>query len=488
MPLPVPVSAPELEELAARHGTPFQLYDERQMRANCRRLLSAFAPRFPGFTQFFAVKALPNPAVLRLLVAEGCGLDCSSVAELHIARALGVPGARTMFTGNFTSAEDLAVACAQGAVVNLDDASLVPALCRAAGRGGRCTELVSFRLNPGLGRTDSETKSNVLGGPTAKFGVPPDQILGAYRAARDTGATRFGMHMMTGSCVMNAAYWDETVSVLLDTVGRVRAELHIEFEFINIGGGLGIPYRPEQAPVDVEALAAQLARCVATRWAAVAGNGPSAPPPPRLFMENGRFMTGPFAWLVARCEARKDAWGQVYFGLDANMANLMRPGMYDAYHHITVPAREADDLRAPANVVGTLCENNDWFCRGRSLPASSAVGDLFVLHDTGAHAHSMGFQYNGKLRAPELLLREGSGGRVDVVREREEIPCLFDNCVMPADLAVGLPSDYPYLRSSRAAVGASGARQSRAALLAVSAVCLGLATAFALRLRGAARA
>ena len=342
MPLPCPLPVAALEALAAAHGTPFQLYDEAGIRANCRRLLRAFGARFAGFEQFFAVKALPNPAVLRVLVEEGCGLDCSSVSELHIARALGVPGARCLYTGNYTSAADLAFACDFGATVNLDDVSLVRTL--AALRGARgFPALISFRLNPGLGRTDSETPSNVLGGKEAKFGVPPESIVEAYRQARAAGATRFGMHMMTGSCVMNPAYWDETVGILLDAVASVRRALPgVEFEFVNIGGGLGIPYRPDQAPVDVEALAAQLQACVARRWALVVAGEPAPQrAPPRLVMENGRFMTGPFGWLVARCEAEKRAWGQRYLGLDACMSNLMRPGMYGAYHHITVRARRA---------------------------------------------------------------------------------------------------------------------------------------------------
>ena len=350
MPLPCPLPVAALESLAAAHGTPFQLYDEAGIRANCRRLLGAFGARFPGFQQFFAVKALPNPAVLRVLVEEGCGLDCSSVSELHVARALGVPGARCLYTGNYTSRKDLAFACDFGAIVNLDDVSLVQALVELRGARGAAgasaggfPELISFRLNPGLGRTDSETPSNVLGGKEAKFGVPPDSIVEAYRQARAAGATRFGMHMMTGSCVMSPSYWDETVTILLDAVASVRRALPgVEFDFVNIGGGLGIPYRPGEAPVDVEALAAQLQACVARRWALVVAGEPAPQrAPPRLVMENGRFMTGPFGWLVARCEAEKRAWGQRYLGLDACMSNLMRPGMYGAYHHITVRAAAA---------------------------------------------------------------------------------------------------------------------------------------------------
>ena len=208
MPLATPLPLASLEALAAQHGTPFQLYDERGIRSNAASLIRAFGSHFPGFRQFYAVKALPNPAVLALLLDEGCGLDCSSTAELHIAQLLGVPGSHIMYTSNYTSRADLAVAFDQGVIINLDDVSLVDALVSVR---GRVPDLICFRLNPGLGTTDSETASNVLGGPGAKFGVPPFQIVEAYRRARDAGATRFGIHMMTGSCVLNAAYWGETV-------------------------------------------------------------------------------------------------------------------------------------------------------------------------------------------------------------------------------------------------------------------------------------
>ena len=302
MPRPVPLSPRQLEALAAAHGTPYQLYDERGIRATARALLATFGGHFPGFRQFFAVKALPNPAVLRVLVSEGCGLDCSSASELHAAALLGVPGERVMYTSNYTSKADLAAAFDQGVIINLDDVSLVEHLVAVR---GRCPELVSFRLNPGLGRTDSETPSNVLGGPDAKFGVPPFQIADAYRAARAAGARRFGIHMMTGSCVLNREYWLETVTVLLDTVAALHAELGITFEFINIGGGLGIPYRPGTPENDVPSLAEALRAVLAGRLA-----HHRLPFTPALFMENGRYMTGPHGWLVARCEVIKNTYAR----------------------------------------------------------------------------------------------------------------------------------------------------------------------------------
>ena len=395
MPLPLPAPAlRRLDALAETYGTPLQLYDEQLMRDNARRLLRAFRAHFPDFQQFYAVKALPNPAIIRLLHQEGCGMDCSSSAELRSVQQMGVPGEQVIFTSNFTAQKDLATAFDQGVIINLDDVSLVDSVVKAR---GKCPELMSFRLNPGLGRTDSETKSNVLGGPDAKFGVPPFQIVEAYRKAQQAGAKRFGIHMMTGSCVMTQEYWRETVTVLFQTIVQLKNELGIEFEFMNIGGGLGIPYRNDQEAVDVEAIAKMLREVFDEAMKTY-----KLEKLPRLCMENGRFMTGPFGWLITRCEAIKETYGR-YYGVDACMAHLMRPGMYGAYHEISIPARENEEV-VPSHVVGTLCENNDWFAKDRPLPRAQ-VGDLFVIYDTGAHSHSMGFQYNGKLRAPEVLLR-----------------------------------------------------------------------------------
>ncbi|OQR89103.1 diaminopimelate decarboxylase [Thraustotheca clavata] len=425
VPLPKSLRGPQgvarLEELCAKYDTPLQLYDESLIRSNAQNLFAAFRAHFPTFAEFYAVKALPNPAILKILYQEGCGFDCSSTAELHICKTLGVPGEKIIYTSNYTSKEDLATAYDMGVIINLDDVSLVDALVEVR---GTCPDLMCFRLNPGLGRTDSETKSNVLGGPDAKFGVPPFQIVEAYRKAKAAGATRFGIHMMTGSCVMNSDYWKETVTVLYNTVMQLKKELGITIEFMNIGGGLGIPYYPGQAVVDVPSIAKML-RTVFDDLMKQHGEKSI----PQLCMENGRYMTGPYGWLVSRCQAIKQSYA-TYYGLDANMAHLMRPGMYGAHHHITIPAREGGDI-LKANVVGQLCENNDWFGKDRELPKAQ-VGDLFVIYDTGAHSHSMGFQYNGKLRAPEVLI--SADGKDRLIRRRETYDALFGNCIIPQDL------------------------------------------------------
>lgn len=421
----------DLQQLVAKHGTPLQLYDEAGIRNNARALFASFRRCFPRFKQFFAVKALPNPAILRVLLDEGCGLDCSSSTELYIADKLGC-GSNTSFTSNYTEKQDLLFGARQQCIMNLDDATLLPDLEDVTREAGEpFPELISFRLNPGVGRSDSSgvSSSNVLAGPDAKFGVERDQIKGAYESAIRAGSTRFGIHMMTGSCVMSDEYWEESLCRMLDTIAELRQSLKIDFEFVNVGGGLGVPYKPDEARVDLDVLAERM-RTVFDRKLSEHNM-----PEPELHMENGRYMTAPFGWLVSHCHVVKRSHGHTFYGLDACMANLMRPGMYGSYHHITVPAREEGAARHEANVVGTLCENNDWFAKQRNLP-QAAVGDLFVIHDTGAHSHSMGFNYNGKLRAPELLLRSGErAGEVDIIRYRETIEGQYANCEMPIDLA-----------------------------------------------------
>ena len=430
MPLPLPVSPAELQRLVDTYGTPLQLYSEAGIRGAVRSLVGAFAKAgVREFKEFYAVKALPNPAVLQIVKREGCGLDCSSAGELWVAHRLGFRGDQVMYTSNYTSKSDLAVAVRNGVIINLDDASLVQSLAdMCAEQKLAFPELLCFRLNPGTGNTSSETKSNLLGGPSAKFGVPPDAIEQAYRDAMRHGAKRFGIHMMTGSCVMDTDYWALAVGKLLETAVELQQKLGITFEFVNVGGGIGIPYRPEQAPVDLDAVA----KAVVGGFEKAFGSDRAKWP--RLCMENGRFITGPYGWLVARCNAVKEAYGTRFYGLDACMANLMRPGMYGSYHHISVVPVGGTGTTATsvANVVGTLCENNDWFASARELP-NAKPGDLFVIHDTGAHSHSMGFQYNAKLRAPEVLL-PADGSEPVLIRERETIEGLFANTRMPAYL------------------------------------------------------
>jgi diaminopimelate decarboxylase len=402
-----PCGAQQLEELTTRFPTPFYLYTEHAMLENAKKLLRAFSWN-TGFSQFFAVKAAPNPAIMKLLSQVGFGMDCSSLAELELSNAIGVTGERIMFTSNNTPAAEYQRARQLGALINLDDRTQLEYLRHHAG----IPEVISFRLNPGskLGGSD------IIGKPAeAKFGLTREQLADAYRTARDCGATRFGLHTMPISNELDRQYFVGTVRLLLETVRELSVELGIVFEFINMGGGIGIPYRPEQQAVDIEQLGREIEACFQHE---MSGSGL---PIPKLFMECGRVITGPYGYLITRAIHTKDIYRR-YIGVDATMANLMRPGMYGAYHHISVVGKENAPATETYDVVGSLCENNDKFAIQRALPAID-VGDLLVIYDVGAHGHSMGFNYNGKLRSAELLLR--SDGSVVEIRRAETLKDYF---------------------------------------------------------------
>jgi len=392
--------SPCLREIAEQFGTPFHLYDEAGIRATGRALQQAFAGA-RGFREFFAVKALPNPAILALMRDRGFGFDCSSVPELVLSRRVGGRGDDLMFTSNNTAQEEFLAAAAEGgSILNLDDVTLIDKV-------PEFPEQICFRYNPGPRRTGNR----IIGHPEeAKYGVSHDQIIDAYRRARERGATRFGLHTMVCSNELHGKYMVETVRMLLGVVAEVSEALGIEFEFINMGGGLGIPYRPGEAGLDLERMGAAIC-AVLDAFRAERGSVP------RLFMESGRFMTGPHGVLVTRAINHKHIYRE-YVGVDACMSSLMRPGIYDAYHHITVLGKEEARADTVVDVVGSLCENNDKFAVQRALPAI-AEGDLLLIHDTGAHGHAMGFTYNGRLRPQELLLRED--GSVELVRRAETL-------------------------------------------------------------------
>ncbi len=391
---------PHLDAIAAHYGTPFHIYDEAGIRATGRQVQAAFAD-IPGFREFYAVKALPNPAILAIMRDLGFGFDCSSETELLLARSLGARGEEIMFTSNNTSPADFAAAAAEGGcLLNLDDLSLVDKV-------PQMPELICFRYNPGNRRTGND----IIGKPEeAKYGVSHEQIVDAYRRAMARGAKRFGLHTMLASNELHYSYMVQTASMLLDLVETIGSELGIRFEFINIGGGLGIPDLPDIDPLNIVAMGEEIT-ALFVDFQDRCGYSPA------LFMESGRYMTGPHGALVTRAINRKDIY-RTYVGVDACMSALMRPGMYGAYHHIEVPARLAEPVVETVDVVGALCENNDKFAVQRPLPRI-LDGDLVVIHDTGAHGHAMGFNYNGRMRPQELLLR--ADGSVALIR-REERP------------------------------------------------------------------
>lgn len=392
---------PILKSVCSHFGTPFHIYDEAGIRTTGESLKEAFFS-LNGFKEFFAVKALPNPSILKIMKSMGFGFDCSSIPEILLAREIGASGSDIMFTSNNTSREEFVLAAAEGGcLLNLDDISLVPKV-------PEMPELISFRYNPGPRRTGNA----IIGNPVeAKYGVSHDQILDAYRETRARGAKGFGLHTMLASNELNYVYMVQTAGMLLDLAEWIGRELGLQFEFLNIGGGFGIPYKPEALPLDLNAMAAEISERF-TRFEKQNGYQP------RLFIESGRYMTGPHGALVAQAINRKDIYRK-YIGVDACMSALMRPALYGAYHHISVLGKEEDHVeRETVDVVGSLCENNDKFAIQRDLP-KIADGDILIIHDTGAHGHAMGFNYNGRLRPQELLLR--IDGQVELIRRAETV-------------------------------------------------------------------
>ncbi len=389
---------PHLPAIASHYGTPFHIYDEVGIRQTGQRLKAAFAG-VPVFHEYFAVKALPNPSVLAIMGDMGFGYDCSSITELLLARQLGAKAEQIMFTSNNTSPEEfLAAEEHGGCILNLDDISLIDKV-------PQMPELICFRYNPGSRRTGND----IIGKPEeAKYGVSHEQIKDAYRQSQARGAKRFGLHTMLASNELNYTYMVQTADMLLRLIEDMQVELGITFEFINIGGGLGIPYTPEASELDVESMGKEITQLFLSFQEK---NGYC----PALYMESGRYMTGPHGVLVAQAINRKDIY-RTYIGVDACMSALMRPGMYGAYHHIAVLGKTEENTQEIVDVVGSLCENNDKFAVQRQLPQIEN-GDLLIIQDAGAHGHAMGFNYNGKLRPQELLLRADGG--VALIRRAE---------------------------------------------------------------------
>jgi len=402
-----PLNREQLEELTQKFPTPFHLYDEAAIRANARALKSAFAWN-PGFKEYFAVKAAPNPYLMKILKAEGFGADCSSLPELMLAEEIGLSGEAVILSANDMPANELVKATELGAVINLDDITHIEFLEQCAG----LPEAISIRYNPG----PLKSGNAIIGHPEeAKYGFTREQLFEGYRMLRDKGVKRFGLHTMVASNELDAKYFIETAHILFDLVVELSAELGIKVEFVNIGGGIGIPYKPEEEAVDL-AFVGEGIRKLYEEKIEKAGLAPLD-----LNMECGRIITGPYGWLVSRVSHLKNTYKQ-FVGLDSCMTNLMRPALYGAYHHITVPGKETLPRDFVCDVTGSLCENNDKFAIDRALPEME-IGDLVVIHDTGAHGHAMGFNYNGKLRSAELLLREN--GEVVSIRRAETVEDYF---------------------------------------------------------------
>lgn len=398
----LPITHGEMLELAMQLPTPFYLYDEKAIINQAKTFKAAFGWA-PGFTNYFAVKACPNPVIMKTLASEGFGMDCSSQSELLLSQACGVVGRNIMFTSNDTPPEEFKTAYELGAIINLDDITHIEALEEAI---GTIPDTICFRYNPGPDRTGNA----IIGNPVqAKYGVIKEQVIDCYRIMKEKGVRHFGLHTMVASNELDGSYIVETARMLFELCVRIQQEAGVRIEFVDLGGGIGIPYRPEQQPMDLKAVS----EGIRTLYEQIIV--PADLDPLRLVFECGRMVTGPFGYLVSKVLHVTKKYKQ-YVGLDASMANLMRPALYGAYHHITVVGKEKQSLDHVYDVTGSLCENNDKFAIDRSLPLIEK-GDVLVIHDAGAHGHSMGFNYNAKLRCAEYLLR--SDGSIVMIRRSQ---------------------------------------------------------------------
>ena len=404
----LPFDKAKLEEIAAKWPTPFHVYDAKAIRENARRMKKAFAWN-KGYREYFAVKAAPNPHLMKLLKEFDFGSDCSSMAELVLAEKVGNVGDRIMFTSNDTPAEEFRKALELGAIVNFDDVTHIDFFQESC---GRMSEIVCCRYNPG----PLKGGNAIIGKPEeAKYGFTREQLFEGYAKMKALGAKRFGLHTMVASNELDPEYIIDTAKMLFTLVGELHEKLGIDFEFVNIGGGIGIPYKPDQKQMDLEYVGEGIRKAYEEL---VTGKGMK---PLALYMECGRCVTGPYGYLVARVRHIKNTY-RMYAGLDACMSNLMRPALYGAYHEIVVPGKENSGDTTVYDVTGSLCENNDKFAIQRVLPVLER-GDLVVICDAGAHGHAMGFQYYGKLRSAELLLE--ADGSVREIRRAETLDDYF---------------------------------------------------------------
>lgn len=396
------VTKAQVDEMIKKYPTPFHLYDEKGIRENARKLYQAFSWN-KGFKEFFAVKATPNPTILRILKEEGCGTDCSSLTELMMSDKLGFTGDEIMFSSNDTPAEEFILAKKLGATINLDDFTHIDFLEKTAG----IPEKICCRYNPGGTFSISTTIMDNPG--DAKYGMTKDQIIEAYRILKDKGVKRFGMHAFLASNTVTNDYYPVLARTLFEVAVEIKEKTGVKLDFINLSGGVGVPYTPDKEPNDILAIGEGV-RKVYEEILVPAGMGDVA-----LYTELGRFMLAPYGHLITTAIHEKHTHKE-YIGVDACAVNLMRPAMYGAYHHITVLGKENEPCDHKYDVTGSLCENNDKFAIDRMLPKID-MGDVLAIHDTGAHGFAMGYNYNGKLKSAELLLCED--GSTKLIRRAE---------------------------------------------------------------------
>ena len=396
------VTLEQLKEIEKTYPTPYHIYDEKGIRENARRLYKAFAWN-KGFKEYFAVKATPNPYIMKILAEEGCGSDCSSYTELLLAKSIGNTGSEIMFSSNTTPPEDFALARELGAIINLDDITHIEFLEKVAG----IPDTICCRFNPG---GYFELGTDIMDNPgEAKYGMTHEQIIKAYKILMEKGVKHFGIHSFLASNTVTNDYYPELARQLFELAVELKEKTGASIEFINLSGGIGIPYRPSQEANDIFVIGKGVHKYY-DEILVPAGMGNVA-----IYTELGRYMLAPYGHLVTKAIHRKETYKH-YIGVDACACNLMRPAMYGAYHYISVMGKDEHGKRTIYDVTGSLCENNDKFAVDRDLPVID-IGDFLVIHDTGAHGFSMGYNYNGKLRSAELLLCED--GTVKMIRRAE---------------------------------------------------------------------
>lgn len=397
------VTKEQLDEITAKFPTPYHLYDEKGIRDNAKAVKEAFAWN-KGYREYFAVKACPNPTLIQIMKEYGCGCDCSSMTELMLSKAMGCKGADIMFSSNATPAEEYQYAAKLGAIINLDDITHIDFLEKAI---GYIPETISCRYNPGgLFKISNDIMDNP---GDAKYGMTTEQLFEAFKILKAKGAKKFGIHAFLASNTVTNEYYPMLAKVLFEVAVKLEKETGADIEFINLSGGVGIPYKPDQEPNDIRVIGEGV-RKVYEEVLVPAGMGDVT-----LYTEMGRFMTGPYGCLVTKAIHEKHTYKE-YIGCDACAVNLMRPAMYGAYHHITVMGKEDQPCDHKYDITGSLCENNDKFAIDRMLPKID-MGDYLVIHDTGAHGYAMGYNYNGKLKSAEILLKED--GSFEMIRRAE---------------------------------------------------------------------
>lgn len=397
------VTKEQVEEIAKTYPTPFHLYDEKGIRTNIENLKKAFSWN-KGFKEYFAVKACPNPYLLKIFQEYECGTDCSSLTELMLSDALGFSGENIMFSSNATPAKEFKAAAKIGATINLDDFTHIDFLEKTL---GYIPDTMSLRFNPG---GVFKMSNGIMDNPgDAKYGLTKEQLFEGYRILKEKGVKKFGIHSFLASNTVTNEYYPKLAGILCDIAVELKEKLGIELSFINLSGGIGIPYKPDQEPNDIFVIGEGVKKVFEDKLT------PAGLTDVSLYMESGRFMTGPYGCLVTQAIHMKHTYKE-YIGCDACAVNLMRPAMYGAYHHITVLGKENEDCEYKYDITGSLCENNDKFAIDRMLPKIE-IGDYLVIHDTGAHGFSMGYNYNGKLKSSELLLC--TDGSVKLIRRAE---------------------------------------------------------------------